>query len=901
MNVFQKYTRKSLAKNRTRTLVTVIGIVLSMALFTAVTEGAFSGLQFLIRAEEDNNGAFHAAVSDLTDGELQSLQNEQEIDRLDVWQEVGWAEIESNASGSMPYLIVMDTRNQTDLAAVHLVEGRMPENETELLFPEHLNHYRDAAVQVGDELTLTVGLRTVDGERAKLRDPYAWESEELADPKEITYTVVGIYGRLAKEIEPYECPGYLALTLGGGRGSSLALFTVKHPARAFDFLPTLQNFGGSVQPHQYLLAFYGGVRGNLSQVLYGLATILVLLIAFGSVSLIYNSFSISVSERTKQIGILKSVGATRKQIRGSVLYEALLLCAISIPIGLALGCVGIGLTLYLLRDGFKMLVENGSRVQMRLVLSAPALGISVAVCLLTTLISAWIPAVRAVRVSPMQAIRQSEDVKLSRRDVRSSKLTQKLFGFPGTMAAKNFRRNRKRYRSTVISLFLSVVLFIAASSFCAYLTDAVNDVAVDGTVEADLMYYAGESVTPVEAEQRLSLMMNVEHVLSGVYYAATGGPMCYPAEAVSTVSKNSERAYVHDGVLEHETLLVFLQDAEFTKLCEENGLNAADYFHGDAPLALVKNHVVSRYYTEEGARWEEYELVRPDSLPLTVTLETTRYTLDGGWQLMDNDGEHYVYYPEDYLEEYWSTQQNGDRLDSSKAKILTKDEAVSEQYFTAGALLNKAPDFLSGDTRPALIYPYSLRTSVLPADKDDCYDTYLFMTDDHAAAFAAMQQTLKSANLSTDQLYDHAETSQSERMLVTIVDVFSYGFIILISLIAAANVFNTVSTSISLRRRELAMLESIGLGRKDFYRMMNYECLIYGGKALLWGLPAAGLVTYGIYRVVGGAISRGFYVPWYSVVIAVGSVFLVVFATMLYAAEKIRKQNPIDALKLETL
>ena len=138
-------------------------------------------------------------------------------------------------------------------------------------------------------------------------------------------------------------------------------------------------------------------------------------------------------------------------------------------------------------------------------------------------------------------------------------------------------------------------------------------------------------------------------------------------------------------------------------------------------------------------------------------------------------------------------------------------------------------------------------------------------------------------------------------MLVTVVRVFSYGFIVLISLIAMANVFNTISTGVMLRRREFAMLRSIGLGQKGFRRMMNYECLIYGCKGLLWGLPAAVALTYVIYRITGGVMERSFYIPWHSVAVAVGSVFAVVFATMLYATGIVRRDNPIDALRRENL
>ena len=262
-----------------------------------------------------------------------------------------------------------------------------------------------------------------------------------------------------------------------------------------------------------LLNYYGATTFfSVNRMIYSFAVILLLMISFGSVSLIYNSFSISVAERTRQFGILKSIGATRKQIRDSVLYEALVLCAVGIPLGLLVGCLGIGITLYCLRDSFGFLMgESGNALQMHFVLNGWALLAAAGIGLVTAIISAWIPAKRAVRVSPVEAIRQTKDVKLRGREVRTSRLTEKLFGFSGMLAAKNFKRNRKRYRSTVVGLFLSVTLFISASSFCAYLTDAVDQLGGDSTLGVQLYYSEAlpEGVTP---EQRLGQLAAADGV-----------------------------------------------------------------------------------------------------------------------------------------------------------------------------------------------------------------------------------------------------------------------------------------------------------------------------------------------------------------------------------------------------
>lgn len=130
-----------------------------------------------------------------------------------------------------------------------------------------------------------------------------------------------------------------------------------------------------------------------------------------------------------------------------------------------------------------------------------------------------------------------------------------------------------------------------------------------------------------------------------------------------------------------------------------------------------------------------------------------------------------------------------------------------------------------------------------------------------------------------------------DKLFNTLVNVFAYTFIIMISLIAVANVFNTISTNIKLRRRELAMLRSVGMSDRDFQKMMNFECVFYGVKALLFGLPISVISSWLIYKgMVDGADNINFVFPWGSMAISVFSVFFVVFITMLYSISKIKKK-----------
>ncbi len=906
MNVFHRFTRASLRKNPSRTLVTVVGIMLSMALVTAVIQGACSGVRFLVRSEEERVGAFHGYYYNLTAEEAEQARQAANVKDSAAWRTVGWAEIDSR-NEYKPYLLIRSVSdNFTDLVKVHLTAGRMPERADEILLPGHLATDGGVTCQVGDTVTLTVGRRIMDGYELDESNPFEpLVKEEIAGGVSRTYTVTGIYQRFDLLLEDYSCPGYTALTGwdDGAEGTESVFFTVKNVRHFYDGMDEYA-VSENWRAHSDLLRMSGVVRSeNIARVIYSFAAILIFLIAFGSISLIYNSFAISVSERTRQFGILKSVGATKKQIRGSILYEALLLGGAGIVTGAAVGCLGIGITLWALRDAFSAF-SLGTGVQMKLVVSPAGLIVAAAVCLATTLISAWIPARRADRVSAIEAIRQTRDVKIRGRDVRVSPLTGKLFGFEGMMAAKNFKRNRKSYRATVVSLFLSVTLFIAASSFCAYLTDLVGGVTA-GDSRSDITYYTVGEDRP-DPDDLLARFTAVPGVTGGCYADVMWTSVRIALDDVAgEYWKNMEvdpEAWRQEGALTEMLGVAFVDEAAFRALCAESGLRAEDYLNADAPGALLYNRRVDTTYDEKGnGHWVETKVLDESRLPTTVRIVRNRGF--DGYELMEVEEDTFYYYPLDYVSDYYQRHAEADwvELDRSYAMAKTRDEVeISTELETVAVVKNTVP--ILPENQPALIYPYGARDAVLADGGVTIQETYFALTaPDHAGACETIRQQLEADGADTSRLFDQAGYKESQRMIVTVVRVFSYGFIILISLIAMANVFNTVSTNVMLRRREFAMLKSIGLGEKGFRRMMDYECVIYGCKGLLWGLPAAAALTYLIYRVTGGMMQRGFYIPWYSVAIAVGSVFAVVFATMLYATGVIRRDNPIDALRQENL
>lgn len=889
MNILTQYTRRCLGKNRVRTLVTIIGIVLSVALFTAVAEGAWSGRQYLVDVAEASVGSYHGMYDEISDAELAELKTQDGVKEVAALDGVGWA-LAGDSTHVYPYLRLRSMgEGFTELVSVRLLEGRMPENEHELLISDRAAISTGAELRVGQTLRLSLGRReTLEGQTLGEHDPYQFEQERLTDTVEREYTVVGMYDRFNSAIESYEMPGTLVLTVGAPVSGTdhKAFFTLDRIGQIYDFLAD-HHYGSGRADNRDLLLYSGVSQNNLLvRVIYGLAAILFGLIFLGSVALIYNSFSISVSERTKQFGLLKSIGATNRQIRRTVLTEALLLCVIGIPVGLLVGCGGIGLTLRFLRPAFDrfLRMDGAEQVSIKLALSAPALLLAAGIGLFTALVSAWIPAKRATRLSPIAAIRQSADVKVRAKEVRVSKLTGKLFGFPGTLASKNFKRSRRQYRSTVISLFLSIVLFISAYSLADVLRRDVAETVDSGPADVQAMLVRKDAVEDLPA--LYESMKTVEGVEDSAWAVSVG------AEALLDRSVISEKSLLSwggpEGPASWDIGVLFLPEEEYAALCAQAGVDPAA---GDA---LLYDRYRTRYQNENGVAFEMIDLLREGVLPMEMELQW-HWKQFPGWYLWDSvQDEDWNVVSLIYASE--ETKADGTPADFME---LSPEEATGKTSVRVAARLKEQP-LASGDG--CALYLPMRRLEPVFGGAAYAENYYFFRAPNHGQTTRNLQSAMDAMGLEkTVEFYDAREGEEGNLAFLLVLNVFTFGFIILISLIAAANVFNTISTNVALRRREFATLKSVGMGDKAFGRMMRFECLLYGSKALLLGLPVSVGVSWLIWKAVSNAFVVPYRLPWTAMAIAAGSVFLVVFATMLYATGKIKKDNPIDALKQETL
>lgn len=938
MNIFKQFTKRSLKENKTRTLVTIIGIILSVAMFTATIEAFVTVQDYLINYAEMYNGKYHVGFYDVEYDDISKITEDERVEKYTFVQEIGYAEIGSS-NEYKPYLYIAGIPSDfTDIMPIHLIEGRLPQNSNEIVVSDHLYSNGGVHLKLGQKITLAVGQRqwselvNITDEEYKKLDGDSWakltqeyplrktEGEEateyLVNTKEKTYTVVGFCVRPEQTtIEPISAPGYTAYTINekGNTRLSSVYTVISQPSDYSRFnLDIVKKIEvNSCINYDLLMYSFNSFDSAFPFLVIGLLSLLIGLIVFGSVSLIYNSFSISVSERTKQFGILKSIGATKKQIRKSVLYEASVLCSIGIPIGLISGCLGIAITFYFLSDSIATFLAELTDLKMRFVFSPVAIIAASVISFVTVIISAYIPAKKAIKINPIESVRQSNEIKVNRRSVKVSPLTEKLFGFEATLSSKNFKRNKKKYRATVFSLFVSVVLFISASSLSTYFTDIVAaesqdmnyDVAVNffnynndfnPLYETDefrnKLYNGLKSVKGID-EFTLTKKMTTEYNLDKKYISEEYLDMM--SKEVERYSDKVENQYY--GMFKYN----FIDDDAFRRLLKEEGLSEKGYFDKENPKALVYD--IGTYIYQNDNKEKVYIVPFLNTDDISSSIEITnilpRFTENYveyhyiGETTVKDDVTYYV---------YDIGRNEGEEFDESTKRYLPEDKAVQNIKISIGAVIDEKPYFADHNTN--LIYPESVKEGIM---LDEYSQTHAYiLCEDHSKVASDVSRLIKDIGGDRNHIsvVDYAAEIESIRALVTIAKVMAYGFIILISAIAAANVFNTISTNISLRRREFATLKSVGLTSKGMRKMMTFESILYGVKSLMFSLPVSLGTTYLVYLVAADSgYEMPFYIPWDKFIIAIASVFIIVVLSMIYSIKKVSKENTVDTLRNENI
>ena len=416
MNIMNRLTWCSMVKNRTRTIVTAIGIALAAALFCAVTTMGASILSYLIDLQIAVGGDYHVSAVTLPQEEADAIRSREDVVSFAESQTLGMVNFYEQEMGLNSGIVKACNQQYFETMPTVLKEGRLPKNSSELVIGEYLLHTMEAKgypTAIGSEVTLTV-------------TPYV-ASMKQGDPGAptftITGTIVGIHDMNSSVIAPGDRGGYSYIFTGLDEDTPNPLYfdlflKAESPSKAKDLAAAVN---GSA--NYSLLQYYGVVEaGNVAFVIAGIMAAIIAIVMVGTIGLISNAFSVSVAQRTQEFGLLSSVGATKKQLRRSVRFEAGMLCLMGIPLGVLLGFGAVVMLLNTAGDTVESMVATmQSGVQIGVVANPVALLGAAGIAAVTVFLSSWIPSVKAAKITPIAAIRQESEYQPDKKLAKTVK------------------------------------------------------------------------------------------------------------------------------------------------------------------------------------------------------------------------------------------------------------------------------------------------------------------------------------------------------------------------------------------------------------------------------------------------------------------------------------------------
>ncbi len=855
MKSYSEITGRYLKVQKKRTILTIIGIVLSVALITSIATMFKSFQDNRIRQVKGYSGDFHILFNSVNGGHIPYFKAHKDIKKMGVTRYDGASIIGKRKKSGRNVELYVESYNKEmfELKNIKLSEGRLPQKEDEIILGSWAMEALNA--KVGDKITLKLG---------EIIYP-----EDEGNGKEINYEDIRFKEKNSKE---YIICGLIKESIQGNGISYLseesslnkneeyniyANINLKKQAEVIgkQIVEELNLEEDSIWYNEELLrVMLKSLDDSENRVVGLIAVFFIILVIVATISVIYNSFHMSVMERVSQFGILRSVGASKNQIKRIVMKEAMILAIISIPIGLVLGLVALKIVIMILGSlAFSMFEGFEITINPIILLGSAVLG------LITIYISSKGPAKLAAKVSPLEAIKNSGSVK--KEDLKKAKsgiIAGKIFGIEGQVAYKNLRRNKTRFRITIFSMVISIVLFIVFNSF-AYDIKKVEKVAMATEPEYRVMLSSDEleestiskfcediekiqgidlvykeiRESPAIAIEKDKLNKEYEDLTETNFYnfddgdyAFTYSPFyAYNSKSFEKSKKNIIAGEINEKKLNEENGVIIIQNAHIkTKDKKRANINVTNYKVGDE-ISII---------------------------PSSITGDTDENLLN--------------------------------HVGKIKVKVLgiLEEDAVFENSWEWGILR-----FISTEKVYKDIFG-ELRSNNLNIRTGNDVD------------HKAIKEKLETiANENNMYILDNVEAAKRDKSMVIQIMVFIYGFITVVTLISSINIINTINTNLLLRKRELATFKSIGMAEKQIKKMIVLESVYYAIIASSYGILMGMPLSYILYRLMSELRAYEWNIPWSSIVMAfIGAILMVIIASMI-SLRKMNKINIMDSIRAE--
>lgn len=858
MNVLKLLSIRNLKLNKKRTISTIIGIVLSVALICAVASMAMSFQATLVENAKNELGYYHIELKDVKEEDINRIRNNRDIKDIYQIKRCGYAKLIGSKNEDKPYVRLNSMNEQTfKNLSFKLIEGRFPNDSTELVISNTINSNAKLNYKIGDIIEIDVGERkALDDSKLNGNNPYMEDNEQIINTKKYNFKIVGIIDRPNTNFENFGDSGYTIISTGINQGENNLFISLKNPKEYKNSLTELlgaqdyknvKEHDSSVTKYEYSInqellrwEVFAFSDSTISMLFY-VVGVVIFVIVFTSVFCIKNSFAIATIEKIKMYSMLASVGTTKKQIRKNVITEGFILGIIGIPLGIFFGLIAVFILIKLVNILIgDYLLGHVDGIVFKI--SFMPVILSIVLGIFTIYLSARSSAKKASKVSPIEGLKSSNDIKINSNRLKVPKIISAIFKTGGDLAYKNLKRSKRKYRTTVISISVSIFIFITMSAFIVNAFDLSSNYYQDSNYNLQVSPPTGADFTEEELKKILSHQSieqySLLHEIEGDSFKIKDLSKINNSKSISYIT--SEKSYdgENDKIIESEEKYLALN------------VNALD------------TEAFKRYVKEIGLKYEDIK----------------------GSGILCDEFKNYEENGQEKVSRIY-TYSKGDNIEGE-----FKDKKVS---IRVGAISSVKPDGMKNTS-------YSGGNLIVEINTIKELDFFLYGIAIKSKDVNQLEDDLKSIN-SNMNLFNLEDAVNQEKSMILVIKIFLYGFIAIITLIGVTNIFNTITSNMELRQKEFAMLKSIGMTNREFNRMINLETIFYGTKAWIYGTILGLLGTLAMYKAFSVKIDKGIYIPIDAIVISAIFVFVFIFVIMKYSIKKINKQNTIETIRKENI
>lgn len=885
MGILGKLTRKSLFLNKERSITSLLAIIIAVATFTGISLMYASGMDFLVQIEKERVGNFEAQIVNVQEADKEKVLKNDKI--KNIVESKMYSPIFGESGLEITFPLSTDFKDfQKGRLFDNYLKGKLPEKENEILLRTNEKNYKP-----GDKFKINNVEYVISG---IIRDIYIENLNENKDLKEIEkidgskINFAILRNEDAKKLENNKVLGYVY---------SYDFKNVKEEIikQNDELVNSLTNSNNKVKEiHKNMLSLMDANIGDSEKGIVStmkiIRNMLLGVVSVAALIVIYNSFNVSVAERKKQFGVLKSTGATSKQIYYMVMYEAFLYSLIGIVVGFVFGMIGIKLVQVLmgnwLTEMFKAVSAEEMKVGFNFILQTNELIVVGVTTAITVFVSAFIPAIKAGRVSAIEAIRNAQEIKIKPGKVRTSRLFKRLLGIEIDLGRKNMKRAKGKFRVTIISLAVSFILLFVMISTRFLVIDTLNSVkfAIVGkfgsrTVVANSMYNYEEEksdskevkspnfdIKKVEEEEK-NVKEKMGRDYTNINYVLASKGLHLPTDKSYYQDPNNEK------LKGNVTAAIYLvKGKEYSNLLKELGIEKLE--DGEA--------ILQNFYLDK----KSSSIVR---MPIYKSEELKKNGLSLKYAENDNaEKKEIMHINKVYINDRININSSFNPS-VTNVPIVVNENTFNKIAKNTGVDLGKETFFIMSS--------YEIN------DKKE--------REAFAKKWNEQYSPAEQVKKENGKLVVHAnsmDVTQYVGMIeatFNIIELLLYGFLILIVGISVTNIFSTIAINIILRSKEFAILESTGMTNKQIKKMIRTENTIASLKGIIFGSIVSFTILWFVYKQVMGENMDVYKfmenINVWAFLLASMLIYGITWLSSIYAVRKINKEDIVKVINNENI